>query len=780
MYQISEIAQVLDSAIQADHSLNMRISDFHVDSRKVLHPDSTLFFCLSGHRSDGHQYISQLYEKGVRCFVVSQDIKPLPNAVFFQVENVLDSLQKMAGYHRQQMKTQIIGITGSNGKTTIKEWLAELLSSKFVVHKSPGSYNSQIGVPLSLLSIRPKHEISIIEVGISQPGEMDKMRQIVQPDMGILTMIGSAHDAGFENRDQKLREKSSLFEHSQFWMSRAKYAQYHIDNHQSSDENPHETSISTVQKDIASAENLNLILSFIKFQFPDFWKEVRNEKILLTTIELRTDMKNGIRNNTIICDYYNSDLESLQNTLQWSDNLDKSRPKTLILSELEEQKDVERTSHQLTEIIEKFDVSHLIWVGNNPPNFKGDYHIYQNTHELIKSRFLQDLRDQTIIIKGARKHKFEQIERLLVQPIIGTSLTVDMESLLHNWNTMKSLLQPDVKKLIMIKAAAYGTGLVDIARFFEEHKADYLGVAYANEGILLREKGIQMPILMLNANPMVWEMMLSHQLEPVIHSVEQLRQYSSLVPNDQVLRCHINLNTGMNRLGIDGDEINQLIEILDENSNLEICSLMTHLAAAEKIDAKNFTLRQVRDFRAWSNSIKQELSIDPFLHVLNSSGVINYPDQQLDMVRFGIAVYGCVDGSEKLDLQPVHRLKTRIIQIREVPSGTSIGYGADCPVGKASKIATIPLGYADGIPTQLGNGQLKVLVKGQQASSIGRICMDMSMIDITDLENIMIGDEVEVFGENLSLVDFARSAGTIPYEILVRINQRVERIFSHR
>lgn len=780
MYQPNDIFNALGISSDVASNQGLIIRDFHVDSRKVLHPESTLFFCLTGHRTDGHDYIEELYQKGVRGFVISRKVAPLPDAVFFQSGDVLTALQKMAGFHRQKMKAKIIAITGSNGKTTVKEWLSDLLSIQYQVHKSPGSYNSQIGVPLSILSIQPKHEYAVIEVGISKPGEMQKLQELVQPEYGLLTMIGSAHDAGFEDREQKLKEKSLLFKDAIMWMSRSSFAKYQTDNHVAPGPSDVETAIATQHNDQASQENLHLLLSFIRHLFPDLWSMIHDRHMVLPAIEMRTDLKSGIRNNTIICDYYNADLESLQNTLQWSFNLDINQPKTLILSDMPGLRHEIETNTQLAEIIRQFALTRLIYVGENPPSFKGNSHAFLTTDDLISSGVLDSLRDQTIIIKGSRAHRFERVEHLLVQPIVGTSLTLDMEALHHNWITLQKLLGEGVQKLVMIKAAAYGSGLVDIARFFQEHKADYIGVAYANEGIALRENGIDMPILMLNGHPQVVDLMVSHRLEPVIHSIDQLRQYGHRLPETISFDCHLNLNTGMNRLGIYGDEISKVIELLDDFPQLRIKSIMSHLAASEKPGAKNFTLRQIRDLRAWSNDISRALQVKIPLHILNSSGVIHYPEAQLDMVRFGIALYGCIEEAPRLDLQPVHHLHTRVIQIRKVAAGTNIGYGADCRVTKASTIATIPLGYADGIPTSMGQGKLKVMIKGQQAHSVGRICMDMCMIDITNLEDIIEGDEVEIFGDNLTLLDFSRAAGTIPYEILVRIGQRVERVFRHR
>jgi alanine racemase len=803
MISSDQIPKILTQANILGKSENQKIENVAIDTRRIVNANDTLFVCITGKRHDAHDFIESLYNIGVRYFVITHaniDLAQYDGATFYQVKDAVEALQKLAAYHRSQITAKVVGITGSNGKTIVKEWLSRIMSPYFSVYKSPASYNSQIGVALSLLGIKPDHEWALIEAGISEPGEMGLLEKMIKPDYGILTNIGDAHDAGFESRAQKATEKKLLFKNVKWWMTSY---QNKVEDEKcifwSTDANDtpaiqvewkddvivlDDISISTPFRDSASLQNLTHCLAFL-YQFDaDLLSGVQPTIDNLRKVSMRTEVRKGIRGCTVLSDYYNSDLESLSNVLELSSQMDDNQNKVLVLSQLEEVRFDQGTFDHIFRLIEQAEINRVYLVG---PAWSGmlstaskNFVQFDSTNDLLESGTISAFRDQLIILKGARVFEFERIERRIVRPVYGTRLEIDQEALHHNWMVLSESIPSHVKKMVMVKASAYGSGSEEISRFYQEHKVDYLGVAYANEGVELRERGVTIPILVMNAEPWSWEVLREYDLEPEIHGLGQLRDFIELIDAGQSFKIHIKCESGMNRLGFDEYELDDCFEILEQSGRtVEVISVFTHLSAADDPESDEFTRHQLQRFDKMYDKISGRLGYSPIKHALNSAGTLRFPDSQYDMVRLGIALYGY--GVPKAQLQkftPVHHLKSYIVQIKERPTGASIGYGGKEKTKRLSQIATIPVGYADGISRQLGNGVLKVAVNGHLVPTIGRICMDMCMIDVTDFKDIAEGDEVEIFGKDIPLEKFAALSGTIPYEILVRIGPRVERVFT--
>jgi alanine racemase len=791
MYSPRDIGDIL--GVDTTHKATPTITSFHIDSRRVTNPSSTLFFCLPGARTDGHDHVTGLYERGCRCFVVSKKIDIPTDAILFRVEDVLLGLHTVARAHRKKMNVPILAITGSNGKTIIKEWLFQLLSPFKDVYRSPGSYNSKIGVPLSLLGIRPHHELAIIEVGISEKGEMAPLQEMVDPDFGIFSFLGSAHDAGFDSREEKLKEKISLFRDVQWWISQKKYTIRQSDNAVILEDQgiEHDDRGFTFQglvamppfHDQASIDNIYLCLAFIRK-----WNEGLLAKAFaitprLASVSMRAQVRKGLHGNTIIADHYNADIEGLSNVLQLASEINPGDQKVLILSDFLDVKDTKALWELAIHRMGQYGIGEVAVVGEQwdmiglqgPASM--EIECFSSTKQIIDSGYLDSIHDKVVILKGGRRFQFEQIENQLVRPVFKTRLEVDLSALRFNWSQIGEILNSEVRRLVMIKAAGYGSGLVEMGRLFEDLKADYLGVAYPHEGLQLREGSVGLPILVMNAEPEVVPLLIRHKLEPVVYSLRQLTGIIDQLGPEDSLHIHLKINTGMNRLGFDHKDIAPLLSVLAEHAQLQVASVMSHLSASDDPAKDAFSMKQFQEFDEVVQWVVQKLGYSPLQHILNSHGVLRFPGQQRDMVRLGVALYGGTDKQGQTHLRPVHRLITYIAQLRWLEKGEAIGYGADIKTKRRSLIATIAIGYADGIFRHLGEGRLKVVIRDQIARNIGRVCMDMIMLDVTDIEGVNEGDEVVIFGEKITLHDYAKAANTIPYEVLVHIGDRVERVF---
>jgi alanine racemase len=782
-----------------------------IDSRSLQNDENTLFFALSGPNHDGHQYIEELISKGTQYFVVTripEDVKEKGN--FLVVENTLEALQKFAAYYRSLFDFPIIGITGSNGKTIIKEWLNFLLSPDFNIIRSPKSYNSQVGVPLSILGIKEKHNLGIFEAGISTTNEMEKLQKIIQPTIGILSNIGSAHDEGFQSVAEKIKEKLKLFTSvkvlilnknksiSAFvnpkiktfsWCSDDKSADVYITK-----KNTDELTVLcvTYQEDTftitipfhdqASIENaIHCMMVMLYFGYNQ--KVIQTRMAQLYPVEMRLKVKNGINNTTIIDDSYSSDFQSLKIALDFLENQKQHKKKTVILSDIfQSGLNNEELYSQVSQLIISNKINRVIGIGETFSQFKNKFIncvAFKNVADFTKAFENLNFENETILIKGARDFHFEEIVSMLEEKTHETVLEINLNAISHNLNFYKSKLAPKTKMMVMVKAFGYGNGGFEIAKLLEHHKVDYLGVAFADEGISLKSAGITVPIMVLNPESTSFSALIQHQLEPEIYSIKGLRAFLKIAEQKKLKHfpIHIKLDTGMHRLGFEEENLTELIQTLKGNETVQIKSILSHMATSDDLKHDAFSKSQIALFEKLSTQLQTSLNIKPIRHILNTSGITNYPEAQYDMVRLGIGLYGISnDYEEQKELENVGTLKSIISQIRTIDKGESVGYGRRFIAEKETIIATIPIGYADGIRRSWGHGVGYVVINNKQAKIIGSICMDMLMVDVTNID-CKEGQTVIVFGENPTVNFMAKQLNTIPYEILTSISQRVKRVF---
>ncbi|MFT7334592.1 MAG: alanine racemase [Porticoccaceae bacterium] len=783
-----------------------------IDSRSLQNGPYSLFFALVGPNNDAHVFITDLIEIGVQNFVVSYiPAECKGKANFMVVENTLDSLQQFAAYYRCLFEFPVIGLTGSNGKTIVKEWLNFLLSPDFNVIRSPKSYNSQVGVPLSVLAINEKHNLGIFEAGISTVSEMDKLEAIIKPTIGILTNIGPSHDEGFSNLEQKIKEKQLLFKHAEViiyqknnlvdkcMLPKTKTFSWSFDKetadvfvfkketinqstnlHYKYKGNPYELKIPFEDK--ASIENTISCLMLLLYLDYDI-ATIQSRMLLLFPVEMRLKVKTGINNSSLIDDSYSSDFQSLKIALDFLESQKQFQNKTVILSDIfQSGLSNEELYSQVSELIVSNNISRIIGIGETISEFKDRFAnciTFKNTAEFVSNFENLDFANETILIKGARSFEFEEIVYLLEEKTHETVLEINLNAISYNLNFFKSKLKPNVKVMLMVKAFGYGNGGLEIAKLLEHHKVDYLGVAFADEGISLRNGGIHLPIMVLNPENTSFSAIIQHQLEPEIYCLKGLHAFLKIAKykNLKHFPIHIKLDTGMHRLGFEEDTVEELIATLKGNDNVKVKSILSHLATSDDVKHRDFTVSQIQLFDKLSSNMITELGIDPIRHILNTSGISNYPDAQFNMVRLGIGLYGVSnDPSEQKYLENVGTLKSVISQIRTISTGESVGYGRKFMAEKTTKVATIPIGYADGISRAWGNGIGFVSIKDKKAKIIGSICMDMLMVDVTEIE-CTEGDRVIIFGENPTVSYIAKKLNTIPYEILTSISQRVKRVF---
>lgn len=830
-YFISHIAKTIgaNAEIVADNSIEY----IFFDSRKIFYPASSLFIALKGPRRNGHSFIPELYKKGVKNFIVCEEIKKedFPGSNILYVKDGLKALQQLAAFHRKQFDIPVIGITGSNGKTIVKEWLYQLLHENFNIVRSPKSYNSQIGVPLSVWEMNRQHTLGIFEAGISQPNEMDKLNEIIKPTIGILTNIGEAHSEGFDSIDQKVKEKIKLFENAELviycsddWVADKAIVLKHELVFRKTGKHPFkifswgkinksDLQILEINKSLTDTE---IIAAYkdaetsIKIPFTDdasiqnaitCWcvmlhlgikdSVVMKRMKQLQPVNMRLELKKGINHCTIINDSYSADLNSLHIALDFLNQMSSVDKRTVILSDFfQTGMNDEELYERITADLVQHKIDRVIGIGLNIANYlkfdsaptslpiKSEF--YNSTEEFISRFRFSDFKDETVLVKGARVFCFEQIIQLLELKVHQTELEINLNAVAHNLQQYQKLLQPNTKMMVMVKAFAYGSGGAEIANTLQYHKIDYLGVAYADEGMELRKAGITLPIMVMNAEAETFEALINHQLEPVVFSFAMLRSLDSFLKREGIKNypAHIEIETGMNRLGFAAAEINNLCKELKSTSSFRIQSVFSHLAASEDPMQDEFTNRQYELFKDLSEMIKNELGYDLLRHIANTAAILRHPQMQLDMVRLGIGLYG-VDSatSGQLDLEPVATLKSTIAQIRNLKAGETVGYNRKGIIEKDSMIATISIGYADGYSRKLGNGIGKIWVRGQLAPVIGTVCMDMTMVDVTGIPGVKQGDEVIIFGKEISIQDLANWAATIPYEIMTGISERVKRVY---
>lgn len=817
-YTIQQIAQIIGGKFLRRSGGKAIVKHLLTDSRQLIFPETTLFFALPGVSQDGHIFLERLYEAGVRCFIVSKKeaYDALPEANIVQVDEVLTALQELAAHHRQQFDIPVVGITGSNGKTIVKEWLFQLLRDDHRIVRSPRSYNSQVGVPLSVWQIQPRHTIGIFEAGISQTGEMARSAQIIRCTAGIFTNIGEAHAEGFTDLMEKLQEKLLLFEFADlivyckdnpsvdaairalnkrvFCWSRTDPADLRIQDIRQTGAGHAQIeavfqgdklAITIPFSDAASIENA--IHCWAMLLFLNVPQEVIEQRMAnLEPVAMRLELREGINGCTLINDSYNSDFTSLSIALNFMEQQRGGARRTLVLSDILQSGREEADLYaDVALLIREKGVNRLIGIGHAvhalknllPPSVAS--HFYETTADFLRVCHQFDFQNEVILVKGARPYAFEKIARRLSQKMHRTVLEVNLSALAYNLRLYRGKLRPETKIMAMVKAAAYGSGSLETARLLEFHKVDYLAVAYADEGAELRRGGIRLPILVLNPEEAVFESLLRYDLEPEIYSLAQLRQFAQFSADaGRAVPIHLKIDTGMRRLGFEEEDLEALLELLAAYPQLSVRSLFSHLAASEAPDHDEFTQSQIRKFEVQYDRIAEGIGYRPLRHILNSGGIERFPQAQMDMVRLGIGLYGIgATGAFSRRLKPVLSLKATISQIKNAITGTTIGYGRRGQADQDKRIATISIGYADGLLRAAGNGHFSVLAGGKRAPIIGSVCMDMCMIDVTQIPDAKEGDEIEIFGDHLPVTELAAALQTIPYEVFTCISPRVKRVY---
>ncbi|MDD5508248.1 MAG: bifunctional UDP-N-acetylmuramoyl-tripeptide:D-alanyl-D-alanine ligase/alanine racemase [Bacteroidales bacterium] len=799
------------------------LKELLIDSRRLLIPRHALFFAFITARNDGHRYIRDLYEKGVRNFVVSRTPADLPqydppNVIL--VEDTLHALQALTAFHRQQFTCPVIGITGSNGKTIVKEWLFQLMGKDMRIVRSPKSYNSQIGVPLSVWQMDHDDELAIIEAGISRPEEMEKIEPIIRPTIGIFTNIGQAHDENFTDIQQKIEEKLNLFVradtivycadhnpivnaiHSSSLLSGKK--SFTWGSHPSSllhitsmEKSAGKTKITgTFQgqigsviipfTDTASIENACFcwsVMLLMRYNMITIQERMR----WLSPIAMRMEMKEGINQCSVLNDSYSADVKSLNIALDFLDQQKQHERKTVILSDFLQtgRADAELYAEIATLLTGKR-IQRLIGIGPHIREQEGFFpmekEFYPDTDAFIRDYHPGKFQNEAVLLKGARIFEFEKISTLLQQKAHETVLEINLDALIHNLNYFRSRLSPFTRITVMVKAFSYGSGSYEIASLLQYHHTDYLAVAYADEGYELRKAGITMPVIVMNPEEESMVGMIRNRLEPEIYNFRVLEMLERCIRDyngslDEKVVIHIKLDTGMHRLGFDKADLEILASRIKSNPQLKVGSVFSHLAAAEDPVHDAFTWGQIRSFETMCASLRSLLD-EPFLmHILNSAGICRFPEAQYDMVRLGISLYGVPACPEQADrLQHVSTLRSTVSQIKHVPARDTIGYSRGWTAEGDMTIAIVPIGYADGLNRRLGNGKGKLLVNGTFARIVGNVCMDMCMIDITGMQ-VKEGDQVIIFGKDYPITELARDMETIPYEVLTGISRRVKRVY---
>lgn len=804
MFSWNEICSLLtQTAVATDDYFFTHIS---TDSRSGNNNDKTLFFALNGPNFNGADFIEKAAEQGVRYFVSEQEYKGIvADLHVLQVPNVLQALQKLAATHRSKFTLPVIAITGSNGKTVVKEWLYYLLSPDYYIAKSPKSYNSQVGVALSALTIEQNHTLGIFEAGISTTNEMQTLADILQPEITVLTNIYSAHDSGFENREQKFAEKAKLYKSARFvigeyetfeqfttiedrfytWSFSNEKARIFIQKQTTEHTTALEirTSSGTFSvklpfTDGASIQNAAHCITTLLALGIDF-QTIASRINSLPQINMRLSIKTGVRNLQVIDDSYSADLQSLQIALDFLKNQTSAQKKILILSDFAESDS--HTISKIEQLLEQYDLSEVVTVGKWSQQIKSTAtrKHFSSTNEFLVAAYLNKWSDASVLIKGARKFEFEKILKLLEQQKHETVLEINMSALTHNLNHYKSKLKPGVKLMVMVKAFGYGNGGEEIARLLEFNKVDYLGVAFADEGVKLRQAGITVPIMVLNPESTAFDEIIQYHLEPEIYSFRTLFAFAEATQRAKksAYPVHIKIDTGMHRLGFAPNSVADLAVELSRKPQLEVKSVLSHLAASDDLNERTFTEHQISLFLKATALLEKRLSKKFYRHILNTSGLINYPEAQFEMVRLGIGLYGLASNeNEQNQLETVGTLKSIISQIHHLEAGETVGYNRRFKADKNKLIATIPIGYADGIPRFWGNQKGYVLIQEQRASIVGAVCMDMLMVDVTDIA-CREGDAVIIFGKRPSVQEIAKAGNTISYEILTGISQRVKRIF---
>ncbi len=815
-HTLGALAEVLDCSIDEQWKA-APIAHLAFDSRRLLYPRQTLFVALTSGQNDGHRYISQAYQAGVRVFLVQKEaaLPLLEHVCWLPVPDTLRAMQALATYHRELFTYPVVGITGSNGKTIIKEWLHQLLQEDFSVVRTPKSYNSQIGVPLSVWGMAGHHNLGLFEAGISQPDEMIHLARIIQPTLGIFSTIGPAHDEGFSSRAEKIREKLILFHEAEAlvycldhtaiaeavdeqlppkvrrltWGRSASAALRML----SSIEQDNHTSITLTWQgeeqvvhipftDAASCENaLHCIRLLLHLGYT--WARIEERLQELHHIPMRLELKQAQQNSLLIYDCYNSDIKSLEIALDFLERHHSGRQRVVILSDIQQSgQPADELYRQLAEQLRHREVDRLIGVGpaltmHGEPLPVKEKQFFPDTTALLKALPELALHDCAILLKGARAFAFERVGERLEQHLHATVFEINLNALAHNLKVYQRQIPEGVKTMAMVKAFSYGAGSYEIASVLAYHQVDYLAVAYPEEGVALRKAQVTLPIMVINPDRSNLSQLWAYNLEPEVYSLSLLEAILA-ESQGQPTRIHLMLDTGMHRLGLVAEDIPKVIEGLQRHPEVEVATLLSHLVGSDDPRHDAFTHRQAQLFTAWSDQIMNGLPNRPLRHLLNSGGIVRFPQYTFDMVRLGLGLYG-LDTTEGVQdqLEPIGRLKTVVSQVKHIPAGDTIGYDRATKVKRDAVLATVAIGYADGYRRAFSQGKGYMLVHGQPAPVLGNVCMDLTMLDITDIPNVKEGDEVIVFGPELPVQTLARQAQTIPYEIISSIDQRVKRVY---
>lgn len=810
--EINAIIRAVECRVEKPEA---EITHLLTDSRRLVSALDTLFFAILTKRNSGSRYIADLYKAGVRSFVVPTGcVVDYDDANVWYVSDVIQALQRLAAWHRSRFHMPVVGITGSNGKTIVKDWLVQLLSADRHVVASPKSYNSQIGVPLSVWQMNESHDMAIFEAGISEAGEMTNLQHVINPTIGIFTNVGQAHDENFLTRGQKVAEKLQLFTHCEALIYCSDHKEIHsmvsdIEHFKSLrrftwgsaedndlqvvsvETNEHTSTLTLRYKeqfcveipfiDRASQENIIHCIALMLYLGYEDYGVIAERCARLTPVEMRLEMNEGVNNCLLINDSYSLDLNSLTIALDYLAHQQQHYRHTLIMSDILQagMSDSELYS-QVAVLLRQKGVSRFVGIGVALGRCKAlfedfECYFYPTTEDFLEKHDMAGFNSETILLKGARVFGFERIAKLLQRKSHETVMEVNLDALIHNLNYYRTLISPKTKLMAMVKASSYGAGTVEVASALQFNHADYLTVAYVDEGVELRRNGITLPIMVMNPEEAGFDDIIRYRLEPDIYSfrilnlfADRMRLYNGPYP------IHIEFDTGMHRLGFTGIDVQPLLARLKElEGSLEVKSVFSHLACSEDPEKDDFTHAQIERLQTWSKDFPG------MKHILNSSGITRFPEAQMDMVRLGIGLYGIAPEPEvQARLRQVSRLVTRISQIKDIPEGDTVGYNCRWFAEKPSKVAILTLGYADGLHRGLGYGNGHVLINGKEAPIIGSICMDMCFVDVTDVD-CQEGDRAVFFGDSDLLQRNAKAAHTIPYELLTAVSPRVKRVYYH-
>ncbi len=782
-YRLSQIAALCEGEMRG---CDCEVCALSTDSRNCEADHEVLFVAIEGRNHDSHDFVEEMVRRGVRAFMVERPVDLPEGCGQVIVSHSVTALQRLAADYRRSFRGRVVAITGSNGKTMVKEWLARVLPEEIRVFRSPKSYNSQLGVPLSLLMARGDEELWLIEAGISQKGEMALLEEMIRPDMVLLTSLGEAHQENFSSMEEKATEKLLLAKRASRILYHRAYPLW-------------ETLIWSMYGDRKRIDAADYPLCQLPIEMRNEAARINASLVaaaarelgydadlsLLEPIAMRLELKEGINKSLLIDDTYVADLNSLKIALDYLHNVAMGRPTTLILSDIEQSgRRGEELYREVAALVARAGVNRLIGVGEGLRSAAEMFHLdksfYSTTEALIRHLRSDDFAGRVVLIKGSRKSRFERVVHALERRSHTTTLEVDLDAMVHNLNYFRHRLRPGVKLVAMVKAASYGAGDFEVAQMLHHQGVDYLAVAFADEGVLLRERGISMPIVVLNADEGSFGQMIRYRLEPEIYNFRSLHYFCEAVrrAGEENYPIHLKLDTGMHRLGFVEEELAQLCAILPTLGEIRVATLFSHLNCSDTPSEDDYSRAQIARYDRMSQQVQAALPYTVIRHTAQSAAIDRFPEAQFDMCRLGLGLYGFGFQHNPL-LRPVSTLRTRIVQLKSLKKGECVGYGRAGKLERDSVTATIPIGYADGLDRHLGEGRWAMLVAGQRAPVVGRICMDSCMIDVTDIPNVQEGDEVVVFSpiKGNDLETMAHLLGTIPYEIMTSISGRVKRIY---